>query len=106
MGEEGEIGGWVRGGSYLERELVALHEDADGVRHKLVGHLQDLVREGGRHEHHLAGDGRSRREPEVRQECSNIDAIIQNATKDQMHIVQVASHSRFQCTQLGRLVLS
>lgn len=32
-----------------------LHQDADGVRHELVGHLQDLVRQRGADEHHLRG---------------------------------------------------
>jgi hypothetical protein len=38
----------------LQRQLVALHQDLDGVRHELAGHLQDVVREGGGDEDHLA----------------------------------------------------
>ena len=45
-----------QGGRYLERELIALHEDADGVSHELVGHLENLMRESGGHENHLGGD--------------------------------------------------
>lgn len=37
----------------LERQLVALHEDADRVGHELVGHLEDLLRERGGDQHDL-----------------------------------------------------
>lgn len=33
----------------LQGELVPLDEDLDGVVHELVGHVEDLLREGGRH---------------------------------------------------------
>lgn len=37
--------------------FLPLHQDADGVRHELVGHLQDFVRQRGTDEHHLRGRG-------------------------------------------------
>lgn len=39
------------------RAFLPLHQDADGVGHELVGHLQDLVRQCGADEHHLRGRG-------------------------------------------------
>ena len=37
----------------LQSQLVTLHQDPDGVRHELGGHLQDLVRQGGGDEANL-----------------------------------------------------
>ena len=37
----------------LKRQLVTLHQDPDRVRHELARHLQDLVRQRGREQHHL-----------------------------------------------------
>ena len=37
----------------LQRQLVALDEDPDGVGHELARHLEDLVRQGGGDEDHL-----------------------------------------------------
>lgn len=37
--------------------LSPFHQDADGVSHELVGHLQDLVGQRGADEHHLRGRG-------------------------------------------------
>ena len=37
----------------LKGQLIALHQDADGVGHELGCHLQDLVGQGGGQQHHL-----------------------------------------------------
>mmetsp|Transcript_34310 Transcript_34310/g.84975 ORF Transcript_34310/g.84975 Transcript_34310/m.84975 type:complete len:251 (-) Transcript_34310:420-1172(-) len=39
----------------LEGELITLDQHAEGVVHELAGHLEHLVRHGGRHEDHLSG---------------------------------------------------
>lgn len=36
-------------------QSLPFHQDADGVSHELVGHLQDFVRQRGADEHHLRG---------------------------------------------------
>ena len=38
----------------LQRQLVALHQDADRVGHELGCHLEDLVRQRGRQQDHLS----------------------------------------------------
>jgi hypothetical protein len=38
---------------HLQRELIALDQDLDGVGHELLRHLQHLVGQRGTHQHHL-----------------------------------------------------
>lgn len=37
----------------LQSELLFLHQDADGLPHELLGHLQHICRHGSRQQHHL-----------------------------------------------------
>ena len=37
----------------FERQLITLDKDSDGVRHKLVGHLEDFVGKSGGYQAHL-----------------------------------------------------
>ena len=39
----------------MKERILPLHQDADGVRHELVGHLQDLMRQRGADENDLCG---------------------------------------------------
>ncbi len=41
----------------LERELIALHQDANGVGHELGGHFKNLLRHGGGDEADLCVGG-------------------------------------------------
>eukprot|EP00906_Rhabdomonas_costata_P025811 RCo036865 len=41
----------------LQGELITLDQDPHWVRHKLSGHLQHIMRESRRHQHHLGGRG-------------------------------------------------
>mmetsp|Transcript_47404 Transcript_47404/g.136941 ORF Transcript_47404/g.136941 Transcript_47404/m.136941 type:complete len:469 (-) Transcript_47404:55-1461(-) len=38
----------------FQGQLIALHQHAEGVVHELVGHLEDFVRHGRGHQHHLS----------------------------------------------------
>mmetsp|Transcript_13433 Transcript_13433/g.34256 ORF Transcript_13433/g.34256 Transcript_13433/m.34256 type:complete len:324 (-) Transcript_13433:313-1284(-) len=42
----------------LQRQLIALHKDADGVGHELGCHVEDLTWQGGGDDHHLRGWGK------------------------------------------------
>ena len=37
----------------LQGKLLLLHQDANGLSHELLGHLQDIRRHGSREEDHL-----------------------------------------------------
>lgn len=64
-------------------------QDADGVSHELVGHLQDLVRQRGADQHHLGG----RRQVAVHVVDLLFEPWTEEAQRDESRQLLVLHHS-------------
>mmetsp|Transcript_28304 Transcript_28304/g.50560 ORF Transcript_28304/g.50560 Transcript_28304/m.50560 type:complete len:267 (+) Transcript_28304:282-1082(+) len=79
----------------LQRQLIALHQHAHGVRHKLVRHLQHLVRQRRRNQHNLRVGG------EVAVDV--VDLFLEPLGQ---HLVCLVQHQRLDVARAQRAALN